>query len=219
MEARSGHPGRPRARRVAAVSCGALAAGALAACGGGERQDADAQEGTYRVEVTRASFPSDQKLAKKSRLVIAVRNADDETIPNVAVTVRGFERTVEDPRLADQSRPTFVINGEPAQIGGLPESRQQAPRGGDTAYVGTWALGRLRPGETKRFAWNVTAVHAGPYRIEYRVAAGLHGKAQAVLASGEPPRGVFTGVVEDDPPDARIAEDGRTVIRGDEAAE
>jgi hypothetical protein len=215
LGARSGNPRRARAQRAAALASTAFAAAALAACGGGERQDADEPEGTFEVEVVEARFPSEQKLAKRSELRISVRNAGSETIPNVAVTVKGFEHQEADQRLADPNRPTFVINGEPASIGGLPESRPRAPRGGDTSYVGTWALGQLAPGKTKTFTWDVTAVHPGPYRVEYRVAAGLDGKAKAVLAGGAPPRGVFTGTVEDEPPDSRVGEDGRTVIRGD----
>src|ERR671920_1460573 len=51
---------------------------ALPGCGGGERQDENEAEGNYKVEVVKASFPSDQKLAKRSRLVIVVRNADSK---------------------------------------------------------------------------------------------------------------------------------------------
>jgi len=53
------------------------------------------------------------------------------------------------------------------------------PAIGETAYVGTWALGPLKPGEQKTFRWDVTAVRAGPYEITYEVAAGLDGKAKA----------------------------------------
>lgn len=191
-----------------------LAAAAFAAgCGGGERQDADEPEGTYKVEVTEASFPGEQKLAKRSTLRITVRNADTKAIPNIAVTLRGLERRVDDPDLADPRRPVFALNGEPVEIGGLPESRPQTPRGGDTAYVDTWALGELRPGQSRTFEWSVTAVEAGPYKLTYEISAGLDGKAKAVDRSGQTPRGVFTGTISDEPPDARVAADGRTVVR------
>lgn len=191
----------------------AAAAVALAGCGGGERQDENEPEGTYRVDVTQATFPGDQKLAKASTMKIVVRNVDDKTVPNIAVTVRGFDQRIEGEDLADPERPVFVINGEPEEIGGLPESRAQAPRGGDTAYVGTWALGELKPGQTRTFEWSVTAVEAGPYRVTYEVSAGLDGKARAVTQSGRQPTGVFIGTIDDTPPDARIADDGRTIIR------
>src|SRR5215210_2572588 len=68
-----------RGRIAFLVSAAALAA--LSGCGGGERQDENEPEGDYKVEVVKASFPSDQKLAKRSRLVIVARNADTEKIP------------------------------------------------------------------------------------------------------------------------------------------
>ena len=34
--------------------------------------------------------------------------------------------------------------------------------------TGTWALGPLKPGATKTFKWNVTAVRPGRYRISRR---------------------------------------------------
>jgi hypothetical protein len=166
------------------------------------------------VDVTRATFPTQQKLAKKSNLVITVRNSGDRTIPDVAVTVNGFYHRVNDPQLADPTRPIFVINGRPKSIGAFPESVEAAPAGGDTAYVGTWALGPLRRGHDRTFRWSVTAVKAGPFRIKYTVAAGLNGKAKAVDASGGRPQGVFEGTVNDKPPITRVAEDGHTVVRG-----
>ena len=161
-----------------------------------------------------ASFPTKQKLAKSSDLAITVRNAGDETIPNVAVTVDGFDRRLDDPDLADPTRPTFVINGQPKDIGGFPEAKDASPQGGETAFVNTWALGRLKPGAERTFRWGVTAVQAGPFRIKYTVAAGLHGKAKAIDESGGRPVGEFRGTISDEAPDARVADDGKTVVRG-----
>ena len=81
----------------------------------------------------------------------------------------------------------FVINGQPKDIGGFPESKDAAPEGGETAYVDTWALGKLRAGEERTFKWSVTAVRAGDYKLEYEVAAGLDGKAKAVGVGGAAP--------------------------------
>jgi hypothetical protein len=58
----------------------------------------------------------------------------------------------------------------------------------------------------------VTAVKAGPYKICWRVNAGLDGKAKATPFQGTPIRGEFTGTISDEAPDSHIAEDGRTVI-------
>jgi hypothetical protein len=205
--------GALEARRIVGALAALSAALVVAGCGGGERQDENEPEGDYRVEVTEAQFPGDQKLAKPSTLTITVRNVDDKTIPNIAITVKGFEERLDDPDLADPERPVFAVNGEPQQIGGLPESRAQVPEGGETAYVDTWALGELRPGQSETFEWNVTAVEAGPYKLSYEVSAGLDGKAKAVDRAGRRPTGVFAGTISDEPPDARVADDGRTIER------
>jgi hypothetical protein len=198
--------------------CALTLAGALAVagCGGAERQDEDEPEGDFAVEVVRASFPEDQKLAKSSDLVITVRNAGRETIPNIAVTVDGFNFRKPDPELADPERPQFVINGVPRDIGGFPEAKDAAPLGCDTAYVNTWACGPLRAGREKTFRWSVTAVKAGEFNIRWRVAAGLDGKARAVSAGGGDgaPRGSFAGTVSDEAPQVRVADDGETVVEG-----
>ncbi len=196
-----------------ALACGCALG--LGACGGGERQDEDEPEGRFQVKVVNARFPADQKLAKRSNLVIRVRNAEtNKTIPNIAVTLKGLDVKLDNPELADPKRPVFVINGVPKDIGTFPESKEASPKGGETAYVDTWALGPLKPGRQKVFRWNVTAVRPGRYRITYRVAAGLDGKAKAVGVNGRAPAGLFIGTVENKAPDTRIAADGKTVVEG-----
>jgi hypothetical protein len=188
---------------------------ALAGCGGGERQDENEPEGNFPVEVVRATFPEDQKLAKSSDMVVTVRNAGDKTIPNVAVTVNGFDKRKNNPDLADPSRPVFALNGVQVEIAGFPEAKNASPRGCDTAYVNTWACGPLKPNQQRTFRWSVTAVQAGDFKIDWRVAAGLDGKAKAVAAGGGPaPRGQFSGSVSDEAPDVRVADDGHTIVEG-----
>jgi hypothetical protein len=186
----------------------------LAACGSQPRQDESEPKGNYKVEVTRASFPEQQKLAKRSDLVIVVRNSGNKTIPNLAVTLNGFDKRVNDPDLADPNRPIFVVNGRPQSIGGFPEAKDAAPAGGETALVNTWALGTVKPGKKKTFKWSVTAVKAGPFHIKYKVAAGLQGKAKAVGPDGAEPKGAFNGTVSDVAPQSRVADDGHTVVNG-----
>ena len=218
---------------MTALGCAAALVGA--GCGGGgERQDKNEPSGRFEVKVVRAEFPEKQKLAKRSEMRIEVRNAGDRAIPNIAVTVNSFDLKRRDPSdpskidpsVADPRRPVFVVNKAPIEFredeGQTPDKERSLvdrevdpPAGADasTAYVNTFALGRLRAGESKTFRWSVTAVKAGPYRLSYRVAAGLDGKAKAVLASGGPVTGVFRGFISDDPQDARVGEDGRTIIR------
>ena len=65
----------------------ALSAVALAACGGGERQDEDEPEGEFPVEIVSAEFADKQRLAQTSDLTLQVSNSGDEAIPDLAVTV------------------------------------------------------------------------------------------------------------------------------------
>jgi hypothetical protein len=188
---------------------------AVAGCGGGERQDENEPEGNFPVEVVRATFPENQKLAKSSDMVVTVRNAGNDTIPNIAVTVNGFDKRKNNPDLADASRPVFALNGVRVEIAGFPEAKDASPRGCDTAFVNTWACGPLKPDQQKSFRWSVTAVQAGAYKIDWRVAAGLDGKAKAVASGGGPaPRGQFSGTVSDEAPDVRVADDGHTIVNG-----
>jgi hypothetical protein len=182
---------------------------------GGTRQDENEPSGNFPVEVVQAKFPGKQKLAKSSDLVVTVRNAGKETVPNIAVTVNGLDKRSKNPDLADPSRPVFAVNGVQVEIAGFPESKDASPRGCDTAFVNTWACGPLKPNQTKTFRWSVTAVKAGPYKIDWRVNAGLDGKAKAVAMGGGPaPRGRFSGTVSDAAPAVRVADDGHTIVNG-----
>ena len=180
-------------------------AGALGAAGCGDepRQDADEPSGTYSVKVIEADFPERQRLARKEELAITVRNTGRETIPNLAVTVDGFSRRVEQDGVADPNRPVWIID--------------EGPVGGTTAYVGTWALGPVRPNETKRFAWKVTAVQPGRHEVSFRVAAGLDGRARAVAEGGGAAEGSFDVRVSRRPAAARVDPETGEVVRGDEA--
>src|SRR4051812_43760347 len=95
-----------------------------AGCGGGTRQDADEPSGTFRVEVLDASFPHQQSLAEPAVLRLKVRNAGDQAVPNLAVTVDSFDTTSQQQGLADPQRPVWIVDS--------------GPSGAGTAYVGTW---------------------------------------------------------------------------------
>jgi hypothetical protein len=171
----------------------------VAGCGGGQRQDADEPSGTFPVAIVRASFPAKQHLAKSERFVIAVRNTGSKAVPDLAVTVDSFASRSEQAGLADPSRAVWVID--------------DGPRGGDTAYTNTWALGRLEPGQTRRFVWRVTAVQPGTHTVKWQVAAGLNGKAKATLAGNRAPAGSFTVDVSDKPAQAKVDPDTGKVVR------
>jgi hypothetical protein len=157
---------------------------ALSACGGKERQDVNEDEGTWKVQVVSASFPGKQTLADTTELQIKVKNEDDRTLPNLAVTVDGFDRRDEDKQFAEPRRPIWVI--------------EDGPTNSTTAYTNTWAVGPVPAGQTRTLKWKVTAVRPGTYTLRWRVAAGLNGKAKAVLADdGDPASGEFVAQVSD----------------------
>ena len=167
-------------------------------CGGGasgDRQDKNEPSGKFPVEVQEATFPSDQKLAEGSVMKVVVRNAGNATIPIIAVTVQcsdekdgqngSFDRQITGNNIADKNRPNFVVDTIPGP--GRPKGSEHLdPLERSSAYVNTYTLGPLAPNATADFEWHVTAVHAGPFRVCYRVAAGLNGKAIAVQQGGKP---------------------------------
>jgi hypothetical protein len=65
----------------------ALCSIGIAACGGGERQDADEPEGEFPVDIVNASFPSKQRLAQTSDLTLTVANTGEDAIPDLAITI------------------------------------------------------------------------------------------------------------------------------------
>jgi hypothetical protein len=177
---------------------------ALAGCGG-DRQDANEPKGEFTLEVVDASFPRLQTPAQHSTMRISVRNTDDRDLPNLAVTVEtapakgeaasAFAVAENDVRLADPNKPVWILD--------------RGPRGGETAYTNTWALGPMFPGETKDIEWKVTAVQPGDYTVNYRVSPGLNGKA--VPAHGQHTTGSFKVSISADPVPARVNAKGEVV--------
>src|ERR1700733_14638517 len=112
--------------RCIALICGVLTVLALAACGGGARQDASEPSGNFPVAVSTAAFPASQRMSEHTHLVLAVRNTGSKTIPNIAVTIcnvtcaypapRGegtdaapFAQDLQMAGLANPSRPVWVV--------------------------------------------------------------------------------------------------------------
>jgi hypothetical protein len=215
-------------RRIAALALSLAGVTALAGCGSqvvkGDPQDRAEPHGNFPVRVQSASFPGGQKLAKDSSMQIVVENAGTKRIPNVNVTVKcgaglggSFMTATDESDVADPERPQFVVNKIPTRTERVNPPIDPAPLERSSALVDTYPLGPLDPGRSATFRWDVTAVKAGPYRLCWRVNAGLYGKAKAV-ASGDselPVRGEFKGEVSNKPPKAHIADDGKTVIESD----
>jgi hypothetical protein len=215
-------------RRSYGITAGIAATLALVACGGGTRQDASEPSGRFPVRVPTATFPPSQRLAQQTHLVISVRNTGTRTIPNVAVTIcnvtcaypapRGegtnaaaFAADLGQANLASPSRPIWIVDRPPGPC--TYSCAAGGPGGAVTAYSNTWALGQLRPGAIATFQWAVTAVKPGRHVVAWQVAAGLNGKAKAVLADGSKPHGRFTVIIHRQPAQAFVTDSGKVVTK------
>jgi hypothetical protein len=199
---------------------------ALSACGGGQSQAAHEPRGKFTVNVSSARFPASQQISQHTHLVIAVRNTSRKTIPDVAVTIcnvtcaypapkgegssaQAFAADINQPDAANSSRPNWIVDRGPGKCG---YSCQNGGQGaGVTAYSNTWALGKLAPGRTARFDWAVTAVAPGKHTVAWEVAAGLNGKARAVLSDGSQPHGTFAVHISTAPPQTYVNNNGQIV--------
>ena len=202
-------------------------AASLAACGGGERQDEDEPEGEFPVTVTDAQFPNRQRLAETTDLKLAVENTGNEQIPDLAVTIflddgggavssgaggqGSFSIRTEQPGLANPNRPVWILENKYPRLEG-----EEAPLGsspGTTAPQNTIGFGPMAPGDTKEMVWRVTAVRGGTYTVNYEIAAGLQGKAEAVTADGSTPEGKFVVTISTKPPAASVDDQGHVVTQ------
>lgn len=200
---------------------------AVAACGSSsDMQSAGEPKGSFPVQISTATFPANQSLAEHTHLVIVVRNAGHKTIPNVAVSIcnvtcsasaaagegssaRAFAANLNQQYLANPSRPVWIVDRGPGPCG---YSCQGGGEGAAaTAYANTWALGQLKPGATVRFAWVVTAVSPGKHVVAWQVAAGLNGRARAVLAGGGAPEGTFSVSINRAPRRSYVSNGGQVV--------
>jgi hypothetical protein len=198
----------------------------LAACGSGARQDAHEPRAKFPVSITVAKFPAHQRLSEHTRLEIAVTNTGRHAIPNVAVTicnvtcaypapvgqgtsVDAFADYLNMAGVASHSRPVWIVDRPPGPCG------YSCQNGGPGSYftsdANTWAAGRLKPGATARFTWGVTAVASGTHTVAWAVAAGLYGKARAVLADGSLPHGAFKVTISRSPGQSFVNGSGQIV--------
>ena len=175
-----------------------VGAALVVGCGGGTQAE-DEPAATYEVDITRAEFAETQHIGAQEDFVLTVRNTGDEAVPNVSVSVDGFTSPNEQAGVADRSRPVWIVD--------------DGPPGGDSAYVGTWTLGRLAPGATRTFRWRVTPVVAGDRMVRYRVNAGLHGEAKATLAGNAAPEGTVDVSVAEAPAGTRVDPETGDVLR------
>jgi hypothetical protein len=209
------------------LSCGgtlaaATAAVLLSACGGATEQNPGEQHGSFVVKVT-SSFPTHQRLAQATDMVVSVKNTGHRTMPDVAVTVTNprygdaaqsfglliAQTRAGQPILASRSRPVWIINQAPGTCGY--SCKRLGPGGAATAYTDTWALGHLAPGHTATFRWHLTAIDAGTHMVRYQVAAGLNGYARAVSANGRAVSGTYAVTISSAPRSAYVESNGAVV--------
>ncbi|MFN2611745.1 MAG: hypothetical protein ABR536_00065 [Solirubrobacterales bacterium] len=195
------------------MSAVALISALLVACGGGQRQDSNEPTGDYPVQITKAEFPNRQRLAGTSDLTLEVRNSGDKDIPDLAVTIstdpeadESFSVRDEQPGLAIPSRSVWVLENGYPKLGGA-----SAPAGAEAAQTKTFSFGALPAGESRLMIWRLTPTIAGTYTVNYKIAAGLEGKAKAVTSDGSIPEGEFVVKISDVPPQTRVDESGKVV--------
>jgi hypothetical protein len=202
---------------------------AVSACGGGERQDVTEPSGNYQVQVAKAKFPNRQRLVETSNLELEIKNVDDQTLPDLAVTIYtgkskagvtatgsgqgSFNIPLDQPELANPNRPVWILENQYPKLltpGVTVKNLDQAPpAGAAAAQTDTFQFGAVRSGDSKDIVWRVTPVRAGTYTVHYEVAAGLQGKAKAVTADGSPVKGEFVVTITSKPPQTCVNDAGQ----------
>ncbi len=187
----------PRAGFAAALLAALALASALAACGGGDSQDANEPAGTYRAKVVEASLPAREQVGDTVLMKLGVRNTGTKAIPALTVNVsvggkQGRSSTlpfgIRDPQpgLAQPDRPVWVLADHYPKFQGSSE-----PGGAGTSNPKTFAFGELKPGRTASLVWKLSAVRPGRWALTYAIDAGLSGEARAETANGVEPGGTF----------------------------
>jgi hypothetical protein len=211
------------ARFGAAVATTALAVSA-GGCGSSPKQDAKETAGHFPVKILSAEFPARQRLSQHAVMRIAVQNAGNKVIPDIAVSVNAKgEGTTSSPfsesgslaqqqtnNLASPSRAVWIVDGGPQESGKAEDFSH--PRGDpNTAYANTWSLGPLAPNKTAVFLWRTTAVKFGTHSFRWGVSAGLNGKALAELPGGQRPSGGFTVYIDRNPVKEGVGAGGKKI--------
>lgn len=209
--------GGARGGALVAAAAAATLALSLSACGGdSEESNASEPSASYPVVYT-ADFPAGQRLGETSLLRIGVRNAGEERMPALTVSISiagedgqgsGLPFGIRDPQpgLAQPDRPVWVLAENYPK---LADSEKSA--GAETTNEKTFEFGPLKGGEKTVAAWKLTAVRTGSYRLLYEIGAGLGGKATAKTEGGEPADGSLAVRISEVPPNTVVTDSGEVV--------
>lgn len=211
------HSRNARLQAIAIGSAALAVAALLGACGGSSSSSDNEPTGTFHVKVTEASFPPKQALGQTSLLALGVRNTGKRTVPGLTVTFtiagkRGVESSlpfgVSDPQpeLAQPERPVWVLAQTYPRLHG-----SSSPGGTSTSNRKTFDFGPLKPGQTTKAVWKLSAVRAGRYTLLYRIDAGLSGKARAKTSGGVNPGGSFKTEITEELPETEVTGSGEIV--------
>jgi hypothetical protein len=209
-----------RQTRLRAIAIGFVAVAVAASLGGcGEDSSTASEEpsGTFQVAVTEAEFPGLQRLGQTSLLQLGIENDGDRTVPGLSVsfTIKGkqgedsqlpFGVSDPQPELAQPDRPVWVLSATYPRLQGSSD-----PGGTSTSNLKTFAFGPLKPGETTKAVWKLSAVRAGRYTLAYRIDAGLGGAAKAETKNGVAPGGSFSTEITDRLPETEVNDSGEIV--------
>lgn len=190
----------------------------LTACGNkGPRQDVTEPSGTFPVAITTARFTSLQHIGQTIDLRLGVRNAGQQTIPDLAITIfadanadRPFSVRSEQPGLSGPSRPVWILQNDYPKLVG-----SQASAGAQTANRDTFQFGPVGPGEAREAIWRVSPIRGGSYTLNYKIDAGIEGKAKATLENGSEATGKFAVTISTTVPQVGVDNKGRVVPAGD----
>lgn len=213
----TGRHARHAGLRAVLALLAALALGAPLSSCGESSSDSNEAAGTYEVEVTEASFPTEQRLGETSWLQLGIRNTGEKTVPalTVSITIAGAEGRdsslpfgIRDPQegLAQADRPIWVLAQSYPRL-----TASEEPGGASTSNRKTFAFGPLKPGEKTSAVWKLSAVRAGKYTLLYRVDAGLGGEAKTKTKGGVAPGGSFVTSISSETPETEVTNSGRIV--------
>lgn len=167
--------------------------------------------------MTKASFPTSQRLGQTSLMRLGIRNSGKKTLPALIVNVSiageaGQTSTlpfaIHDPQpdLAQPDRPVWVLAAHYPKFAGSP-----APGGAETSNQRTYDFGSLGPGKTANLVWKLSTVKSGHYDLLYTIDSGLGNQVKTKTAGGVEPGGSFSVQISAARVDKEVNDKGEVV--------